>query len=527
MLRLSAGALLIRAASHPSAVRALAALRYNGDLLPEVSSHSSRPTLACGLSPPQAYSLRRHLHRSVCRHSLINANSNSVRQSDEEGVASEFLGKLHQGSGVPFLEHHLRGEDDARKRELIEEIERLSPLLVCDSRGSFVVQELLALTEQNTVDKVCLGVRGKLCELSMDKAASHVIQKCLQGCSMETGQWMLDELMSGETLSTLMVHPIGNYAISSALVCDAPNLSRLIAVVACHPTGSRLLRRCLDKASGPLRQRPVGAIARTSPRLCRDQHGAFAVLRILDPADPRTVAEVCLRLRGSVRALSTAKFGSQVVQRCLEVCGTEARQLLIDELIGGGGGGANRRRRDGDGDHTNDLVALSRDPHASFVLHCVIDPEDRATIAKLCAGLRGRLYSVCTERFGAQLVRRCLEISDEGTRAWMVDELMGGDTPSKLSQNRYGVRVLRKMLRFCPPTQQALLRRLRRSGLEATRGSDRGGGQRGGARGGGGGRGVGGGRGRAAGGGRVALRYGQRGPRRGDRRGEQYGRQAC
>ncbi|KAG9201897.1 hypothetical protein G6514_005315 [Epicoccum nigrum] len=111
-----------------------------------------------------------------------------------------------------------------QKVDLVRQITAHSFHLVQDPFGNYVVQYILDLNDPTFTTPLCLGFKGKICELSMQKFSSNVIEKCIRCAEMSTKAAMIEELLDVEQLERLMRDSYGNYVIQTALEFAPPDL---------------------------------------------------------------------------------------------------------------------------------------------------------------------------------------------------------------------------------------------------------------------------------------------------------------
>ncbi|KAH6642427.1 armadillo-type protein [Boeremia exigua] len=111
-----------------------------------------------------------------------------------------------------------------QKVDLVRQITAHSFHLVQDPFGNYVVQYILDLNDPNFTTPLCLGFKGKIAELSMQKFSSNVIEKCIRCAEMSTKAAMIEELVDAEQLERLMRDSYGNYVIQTALEFAPPEL---------------------------------------------------------------------------------------------------------------------------------------------------------------------------------------------------------------------------------------------------------------------------------------------------------------
>ncbi|KAI2485057.1 Pumilio-family RNA binding repeat [Pyrenophora tritici-repentis] len=104
-----------------------------------------------------------------------------------------------------------------QKVDLIRKITAHSFQLVQDPFGNYVIQYILDLNDASFTTPMCQGFQGKICELSMQKFSSNVIEKCIRCAEPQVKAMMIEELLDVEQLNSLMRDSFGNYVIQTAL----------------------------------------------------------------------------------------------------------------------------------------------------------------------------------------------------------------------------------------------------------------------------------------------------------------------
>jgi Pumilio-family RNA binding repeat len=287
--------------------------------------------------------------------------------SADEHTATYFLMLASHAHGNRVLQRCLEDANPLELEQLSSLITRCAPQLACHEHGNFVLQRMLDLCDRRAVGEVCARFRGQLRQLSTNKFGSFTVRHCLVASDRRTYRWMTDELLHEDTTAVLSA----------------------------------------------------------------DQHGSHVVRCMLGHSDRSTVAAVCSRLVGKLYALSTTRFGTYTVQKCITSCEGETRGRLLAELMRGG-----------------TLSVLSVDRYGRHVVRCVLEHSDRRTVGEVCALLRGQLRQLSAEKFGSLTVRKCLEVCDERVRRWIIEELLTDDTVAMLAADPYGNHVVRCVLEY-------------------------------------------------------------------------------
>jgi Pumilio-family RNA binding repeat len=190
-----------------------------------------------------------------CLHRLTHGDNQFIY----DAVAMHCIEVATHRHGCCVLQRCIDHASESQKKQLVDTIERLSLRLVRDPYGNYVVQYMLDLPYQNTADKVCSRFRGNLRDLSTEKFSSNVIEKCLKVCNDQTREWMVDEVMSEDTLSALLQDAYGNYVVQTSLNVSSPaQHRRLVDAIRPHlpqlrntPYGKRIQNKIMKELSSP------------------------------------------------------------------------------------------------------------------------------------------------------------------------------------------------------------------------------------------------------------------------------------
>ncbi|TPX50553.1 hypothetical protein SeLEV6574_g00860 [Synchytrium endobioticum] len=185
-------------------------------------------------------------------------------------------------------------------------VDAIAPDLVrisMNSHGTRAVQKLLdVLGNPDQIRKVVLALSTNVVALMKDLNGNHVIQKCLSRMSPENTQFI--------------------YNAATENCVD----------VATHRHGCCVLQRCIDSASEPQKVQLVNEISRNALVLVQNEFANYVVQYVLEKA-PSHVNVVSQQLLGNVFPLSSNKYSSNVIEKCIKLADAEAREAMIAEIL--------------------------------------------------------------------------------------------------------------------------------------------------------------------------------------------------
>ncbi|KAL0387145.1 UNVERIFIED_CONTAM: putative pumilio7, chloroplastic [Sesamum radiatum] len=205
-----------------------------------------------------------------------------------------------------------------------------------NTHGTRVVQKLVETLK--TTQQISLVISalepGFLCP-HQDLNGNHVIQRCLQCFTSE------DSKVISKSLLSIRVH-----FVAAAKYC---------VDIATHQHGCCVLQRCISRSTGEHRENLVAEISANGLLLAQDAFGNYVVQFVLGLKIPCAMSKLTSQFEGNYVHLSTQKFSSHVVEKCLVVCNEEARSKIIHELLS-----------------ATYFDRLLQDPHANYVVQTAL-----------------------------------------------------------------------------------------------------------------------------------------------------------
>lgn len=119
--------------------------------------------------------------------------------------------------GCCVLQRCLDYAQEANRLSLISHIVAQAPVLVRDPFGNYVCQYVIDLGVQGYTDSMVQRLLGGICELSVQKFSSNVVEKCFRSASPQLQRALLAEIMEPATFHELVMDNYGNYVIQTAL----------------------------------------------------------------------------------------------------------------------------------------------------------------------------------------------------------------------------------------------------------------------------------------------------------------------
>jgi hypothetical protein len=257
-------------------------------------------------------------------------------------------------------------------------IEKVAPDLVKISKnmhGTRAVQKMIEyLTTPDqvtpTINSIIAIAKKALSNhvvtLIQDLNGNHVIQRCLNRLSPQDNQFIYD-------------------SVSQAGHC---------VEVATHRHGCCVLQRCIDHASDSQKIQLINEIIANALVLVQDPYGNYVVQYVLDLPFPGLASRLARRFLGHIPILSTQKFSSNVVEKCLNVTDVQTRASIIQELV-----------------EYDNLLYLLQDPYANYVIQTSLNVSEPVQHARLVEAIRPHLSSLRNTPYGKRIQNKILKES--------------------------------------------------------------------------------------------------------------------
>ena len=166
-------------------------------------------------------------------------------------------------------------------------------------------------------------------------------------------------------------------------------------------TDASITQRILEHCS-PEEQAGIGLmdeILSAALVLSKDQYGNYVIQHVLERGQPDERAQVLRSLSEQVVSLSSHKFASNVMEKCIQFCSKEDRSVMIAEVLG----------RTPNGSEV--LLSMMTDQYSNFVLQRLLDFSDDEQKALLVPQMRTHLPTVKRFAFGKHVASHVERLS--------------------------------------------------------------------------------------------------------------------
>ncbi|CAD5185815.1 unnamed protein product [Musa acuminata subsp. malaccensis] len=235
--------------------------------------------------------------------------------------------------------------------------------------GTRAVQKLIdTLKTRQQIVLVISAIQPGFLDLIKDLNGSHVLQHCLESFAAEDNKFIFDAAME---------HCVG---------------------IATHRHGCCVLQKYIAHSTGDHLAKLVAEISANGYELARDPFGNYVIQYVLDMKNPLAVANLVAQFEGKYVQLSTQKFSSNVVEKCLKTFGEDDQATIIVELLS-----------------VSHFEQLLQDPYANYVIQSALENSKghlRAALEEAICPHAGALRTspFCKRIFSRALLKKCCRI---------------------------------------------------------------------------------------------------------------------
>jgi len=320
----------------------------------------------------------RKIKKSVSMSSISAADDDksdhtlaTLKCTSLEEIVGQIYPLTKYQAGCRFLQKKLEEQPDSQHVTLVfnEVFDHLVELMT-DPYGQYLVPKLMKYCDRNQRQAIVTKIAPKINQFACHTYGIHGVQKILEFLTDDQVNSFIDVIRPSVIL--LAKDPKGNYLIQSFLKQFPSEKNQFIydainddcVDVATHKVGCTLINRCVDYANDQQLHQLVTKVTSHCLDLVQDQFGNYVVQHLL--ATKVHFAPLIIKsLLGHIPELSTQKFSSNVIEKCLQVAGPEQYTEVIKEIT------------------EANLLELLQDRYANFVIQTALDVADDQQHAKL------------------------------------------------------------------------------------------------------------------------------------------------
>lgn len=342
----------------------------------------------------------------------------NVRLDDVRGKVFDLCIDQH---GCRFLQRKLDERDQSTLNIIFEEVRPKIYQLMIDPFGNYLCQKLLEYCSDQQRTDLIEGTTNRMAEIALNQHGTRALQKMIEFIVTEEQTELITEALRFKVV--MLIQDLnGNHVIQKCLnhlkSADAQFIFDAVGAncvtVGTHRHGCCVLQRCIDHATGLQKGALVAQITSHAMTLIQDPFGNYVIQYILDIAEPSFTEPLCKAFLGSICLLSTQKFSSNVIEKCIRCASKETKDLIITEISA-----------------PNNLETMLRDSYANYVVQTAIDYASEDIKPKFVANIRPLLNAVRHTPYGRRIQSKINDYDGQISGApSSVERLNAGMTPT-------------------------------------------------------------------------------------------------
>ncbi|OMO70691.1 hypothetical protein COLO4_28552 [Corchorus olitorius] len=310
----------------------------------------------------------------------------------------------------------------------------------------------------------CLRIgdlRGRFLALSKDQYGCRFLQKAIAEASKEEIDMIFLEVI--DHVGELMMDPFGNYVVQKVVeVCSEEQMNRVLvkitedrlrlANICVNSHGSRALQKLLENLTTQQQiSKFMSALSPCAVALTKDMTGHRVIQYCLKNFSDEDIEHLLNEVAYNCYQIATDKCGCCALQQCVDHTKGKARSHLVREIIAN----ALLLAEDQYGSSIDTLQPCFDVELSNYVVQHILGFKDKEIMDCLLRQLEGYYVSLSCNRYGSNVVEKCLTESEEKHSTKIIVELLRSPIVSRLLVDPFGNYVMQKALsvskvRFSP-----------------------------------------------------------------------------
>ncbi|KAK8950784.1 hypothetical protein KSP39_PZI004841 [Platanthera zijinensis] len=341
---------------------------------------------------------------------LEEFKNNKTRSFDLSDIVSHVVEFSADQYGSRFIQQKLETASAEEKNKIFPEILPHARALMTDVFGNYVIQKFFEHGTESQRNQLASQVIGHILPLSLQMYGCRVIQKALEVVDVEQQTQMVSEL-DGSVMKCVRDQN-GNHVIQKCIECVPQEKIQFIisafygqvVSLSSHPYGCRVIQRVLEHCSDEHTESiMMDEILQSVCTLAEDQYGNYVVQHVLQHGKPTERSAIIKKLLGQIVRMSQQKFASNVVEKCLTYGKPEERLLLIKEMLG-------------PNEENEPLQAMMKDQFGNYVVQKVLETCDDQNRELILSRIKVHLNALKRYTYGKHIVARVEKLIATGER---------------------------------------------------------------------------------------------------------------
>ncbi|KAK9154337.1 hypothetical protein Sjap_001817 [Stephania japonica] len=272
---------------------------------------------------------------------LEEFKSNKTKAFELSEIAGHVVEFSADQYGSRFIQQKLETATVEEKNMVFQEIIPQALSLMTDVFGNYVIQKFFEHGTAPQRRELANVLTGNVLTLSLQMYGCRVIQKAIEVVDLDQQKKMVAEL-DGQIMRCVRDQN-GNHVIQKCIECIPQDAIEFIVstfynevvTLSMHPYGCRVIQRVLEHCDDLKTQSiMMDEILQAVCSLAKDQYGNYVVQHVLEHGKAHERSAIIKKLAGQIVQMSQQKFASNVVEKCLTFGGPVERQILVNEMLG-------------------------------------------------------------------------------------------------------------------------------------------------------------------------------------------------
>jgi len=320
---------------------------------------------------------------------------------------------------------------------------------------SVILEDLRSVPHPRAHTLQDIVAEGLVADLATDQNGSRFIQTKLEEASDADKQAVFEQILP-ETLR-LCTDVFGNYCIQKFFEYGTPEQKQKLSQKIKHRVlplslqmyGCRVVQKILESVDAETQNELIRELDQHVLECVKDQNANHVIQKCIEQVNSSNNIDFIIKaFYGRVFDLSTHPYGCRVIQRMLEHCYPDLKELtepVLDELM-------------------SYAEQLAKDQYGNYVLQHVLqhsNPDARDAIVDVVAR---NILAFSKHKFASNVVERCFVATQTKQRDILLSAVVGNQESSPLVsmvRDQYGNYVIQKMLETLNvPQRNKLIRKI-------------------------------------------------------------------
>ncbi|BAF24176.1 Os08g0519800 [Oryza sativa Japonica Group] len=339
---------------------------------------------------------------------LEELKSNRARRVELSDIAGHIVEYSADQHGSRFIQQKLENCTAEEKASVFSEVLPHASSLMTDVFGNYVIQKFFEHGTPEQRRDLATKLVGHVLPLSLQMYGCRVIQKALEVMELDQKIELVREL-DGNIMRCVRDQN-GNHVIQKCIECVPTEhigfvvsaFRGQVASLSMHPYGCRVIQRVLEHCGGDSQgQCIIDEILESACVLAQDQYGNYVTQHVLERGRGHERTQIISKLAGQVVTMSQNKFASNVIEKCFQHGDMTERDLLIREIV---------KQTEGN----DNLLAMMKDQYANYVVQKILETCNEQQRELLLSRVKGHLQALRKYTYGKHIVSRVEQLCGEG-----------------------------------------------------------------------------------------------------------------